>query len=80
MALAPLGHRVAQSNQTYVAVIFAGHKQIRLLGLFPLLMDALAYVKANYKCDPLGTSRFVTEDGEVLIVQRGVHILQVVAS
>lgn len=75
MALAPLGQQVVRSESGYVAVIFAGHHQIRVIALFPSLWGAMAYIKANYQCDPMGKTKFVTRDGEVLMVQRGVHIL-----
>lgn len=79
-AKAPLGHAVHKSQSGYVAVIFAGHKQIKVVALFPKLMDALAYVKANYKTQPMGKTKFVTRNGEVLMVQVGVHILTVEAT
>lgn len=74
-AKAPLGKRFDEGRAGYVAVILAGRKQIRVLALFPDLWGAVAYVKANYKCKPVGKTKFQTKDGDVLIVQRGVHIL-----
>ncbi len=80
MTNAPLGHAVHKSKAGYVAVIFAGHKQIRVVALFPTLMDALAYVKANYKTEPMGKTKFVTRSGEVLMIQAGVRIITVEAT
>lgn len=73
-AKAPLGQKFTE-GPSYVGVIFAGRSKIKLLGLFTTLSAAVAYCKANYKCQPLGTTRFATKDGDVLIVQEHVHIL-----
>lgn len=68
---------VRKSEIGYVAVVFAGHKSIRVIALFPTLMNALAHIKANYEVEPLGKTKFVTRDGEVLLTQTGVHIFSV---
>ena len=73
-AKAPLGQKFTD-GPSYVGVIFAGRSKIKILGLFTTLGAAVAYCKANYKCQPLGTTRFTTKDGDVLIVQEHIHIL-----
>lgn len=72
--MAPLGKRYVE-GPSLIAVVFAGHTKIKVLGLFTALMPAVAFVKANYRCEPLGKTRFVTDDGEVLIVQEHIHVL-----
>lgn len=71
---APLGQKFGDGPK-YIALILATQNQIRVLGLFTTLAAALSYVKANYKTEPLGKTRFTTAEGHVLIVQQHVHVL-----